>query len=401
MKAPARFVLACAACTALAFFGARVRASDFPQEQKGRTPQNQKDQTLKDKEKKDRSSQSPERQTPSSKKDQAPPEQKGKKPQNQEDQTPKNPRSQTPQDPTGQTPPEQKDQTWEYVKVIGVAEAHDSLDIAVALFNDCDLTRDQGPSKSCQQLHLVVKDAVVKERIKELQRGDRITVTFTPGDANQNQLKQFCIDKAPPVLPFTRVWVLLGCGFVCFIICYFCSRFHPLNLILGEDGRYSNSKFQIATWFFVLISTYLATVVLRVWYGKCDFIGGVNIPQNLLLLSGMSAITFAGAKGITASKAQNASQTPGAIQKTTAPAPSFWDLLQNDANHFDFGDFQMLIITLLATGMYLVLVFNFIGSLELRATVDLPNVDTTILATFGLGQGAYLAKKAAGSIGNS
>jgi len=59
----------------------------------------------------------------------------------------------------------------------------------------------------------------------------------------------------------------------------------------------------------------------------------------------------------------------------------------------------MLIITLLATGMYLVLVFNFLGSLDLRATVDLPNVDTTILATFGLGQGAYLAKKAAGNLG--
>jgi hypothetical protein len=28
-------------------------------------------------------------------------------------------------------------------------------------------------------------------------------------------------------------------------------------------------------------------------------------------------------------------------------------------------------------------------------------VDTTILATFGLGQGAYLAKKAAGNVGSS
>jgi len=355
--ATTRLVLVCAACTAIMLFRGIIQAAPFPVDQEGQTPQTQKAQL------------------------------------------PKDPKAQTPQDPKGQTLSEQKDQTWEYVKVIGISDAHDSLDVAVALFNNCDLTRDQGPAKACQQLHLVVNEAVVKDRIKDLQRGDRITITFTPGATNQNQLKQFCIDKSPAVPPFTRTWVLLGAGFTCFTICYFCSRFHPLNLILGEDGRYSNSKFQIATWFFVLISTYLATVVLRVWYGKCDFIGGVNIPQNLLLLSGMSAITFAGAKGITASKAQNASQTPGATQKTKAVAPSFWDLVQDDNGLFDFGDFQMLIITLLATGMYLVLVFNFLGSLDLRATVDLPNVDTTILATFGLGQGAYLAKKAAGNLG--
>jgi len=29
----------------------------------------------------------------------------------------------------------------------------------------------------------------------------------------------------------------------------------------------------------------------------------------------------------------------------------------------------------------------------------LPDVDTTILATFGLGQGAYLTKKAVGEVG--
>ena len=31
----------------------------------------------------------------------------------------------------------------------------------------------------------------------------------------------------------------------------------------------------------------------------------------------------------------------------------------------------------------------------------MPDVDTTILATFGLGQGAYLTKKAVGAVGTS
>jgi hypothetical protein len=50
---------------------------------------------------------------------------------------------------------------------------------------------------------------------------------------------------------------------------------------------------------------------------------------------------------------------------------------------------------------YLVLVFNFFGSVEYSKIVSLPDVDTTLLATFGLGQGAYLTKKAVGNLGSS
>lgn len=302
------------------------------------------------------------------------------------------------------------DQTWEYVRVEGVADDHASLDVAVVPFNDCKPSKDPGPSKSCQQLHLVVKDAVVKERIKQLQRGDRITVTFTFGEDNQNQLKQFCVVTAPPVQPITRIWVMLVSGLACLLACYLWSHLRPLDLIIGQDGRYSNSKFQIAIWFFTLISTYLATLALRIWYAGCDFVGGVNIPQNLLLLSGMSVLTFAGAKAITTSKVNAEKAKPDGNQDpkdtTHATASFLKDLTHNDGKpgtpaQLDFGDFQMLIITLIAVGTYLVLVFSFLGTIEAEKTISLPDVDTTILAAFGLGQGAYLAKKAAGNVGES
>jgi hypothetical protein len=61
----------------------------------------------------------------------------------------------------------------------------------------------------------------------------------------------------------------------------------------------------------------------------------------------------------------------------------------------------MLAVTLVAVGMYLLLVFHFLESIEFLKTVSLPDVDTTILAGFGLGQGAYLAKKAGGDVGKS
>lgn len=228
-------------------------------------------------------------------------------------------------------------------------------------------------------------------------------------------------------------------------------------LLIGEDNRYSNSKFQIAIWFFVLITTYLATVLLRWCHAGGDYLQ-VDIPQHLLLLSGLSALTFAGAKAITISKidpkntqaadnaAKNAAAASGAagmaaseVAKTVAAGyvdpekqqaayvaakkakaatedakqkaitakrnvdqPNFFrDLLQNDKGQVDFGDFQMLVVTLLAVGVYLLAAFQFLNHIDVLKVVTLPDVDTTILSAFGLGQGAYLTKKYAGDVGES
>jgi hypothetical protein len=48
----------------------------------------------------------------------------------------------------------------------------------------------------------------------------------------------------------------------------------------------------------------------------------------------------------------------------------------------------------LAAGLYFLQALNFLSILQLRANIDLPNVDTALLAAFGLGQGAYLTVKA-------
>jgi hypothetical protein len=74
------------------------------------------------------------------------------------------------------------------------------------------------------------------------------------------------------------------------------------------------------------------------------------------------------------------------IPNQQAPRSFFLDLVDNDLGEFDLGDFQMLILTLLAVGMYLVTPFNFLATIESLKAVSLPDVDTTILATFGLDQ---------------
>lgn len=245
-----------------------------------------------------------------------------------------------------------------------------------------------------------------------------------------------------------RLLVLAACALALFLLAAAVTLGKPLQFIIGMDHRYSNSKFQIVIWFWVLISTYLATVVFRVWFAGWDFLGAVSIPQHLLELSGLSALTYGGAKAITTAKvnaAMNpapvavpvtaASPTAGAVPGTATGATSvtvlapggtmpvtlmtpsanlnpkndkgegresfFKDLVQNDKGSFDFGDFQMLVVTLVAVGMYGTLIFHYLGSVELLKTATLPDVDTTILASFGLGQGAYLAKKAGGTVGTT
>jgi hypothetical protein len=61
----------------------------------------------------------------------------------------------------------------------------------------------------------------------------------------------------------------------------------------------------------------------------------------------------------------------------------------------------MVVVTLLAIGVYLALVWSFLGSMPKTVVIGLPDVDSTILTTFGLGQCAYLAKKAVGNVGQS
>jgi hypothetical protein len=183
-----------------------------------------------------------------------------------------------------------------------------------------------------------------------------------------------------------------------------------LHFLMGADGHYSKSKFQLAVWFGVLVTAYLATHWLRWRYGL-QF-GGIGIPAHLALISGISAFTFAAAKSIAVTKkpqdgAAVGAQAPpeGAIvpappQPVAPPkgAAQRWtfirDLLSDDAGNAELGDYQMLVIVLIAVGTYLFQMYHFLGTINF-ADVTLPDVDSTILAAFGLGQGAYLGNKVA------
>jgi hypothetical protein len=275
----------------------------------------------------------------------------------------------------------------------------DDKNFTYVTITDCPPKRPGGPSLcNGKVMTLAVPDALRPE-LKTLRKSDHLELKV---DSDGKSISSVALRSRPVTVE--RLSTVLGITFgLCFLVTTLLTRGHPLKLIIGQDGRYSNSKFQMAVWFSVVIATYLAMVYLRVSQLGWEFLGCVNIPQNLLLLSGMSALTFGGAKAITTNKINQSLDTGHGNPKDPAGVrQNFWtDLVQNDKGAFDIGDVQMLVVTILAVGMYLSLTVDCMAGITGTATGSLPNIDTTILASFGLGQGAYLTKKAAGNAGTS
>jgi pyruvate/2-oxoglutarate dehydrogenase complex dihydrolipoamide acyltransferase (E2) component len=235
----------------------------------------------------------------------------------------------------------------------------------------------------------------------------------------------------------------------------------PTKFLLGMDKRYSNSQCQLALWFGVAITFYLATIALRVVHLGWEYLDGVSMTANVMALTGLSALTFGGAKAVTAQKvatadAKNAETvatvaTQQAVAKnvaaniadavnqaakaagaanagmaaesvllaagradvsadvraaTDAAAAKFalktpgtpnilTDLFQNDKGEADIGDFQMIFVALVAAVVFALSCFSNLATLPYLVHVSLPDVDSSLLAGFGIGQGAYLVKKAA------
>ncbi|MEG8024372.1 hypothetical protein QP162_07770 [Sphingomonas aurantiaca] len=210
-----------------------------------------------------------------------------------------------------------------------------------------------------------------------------------------------------PVAPMTVLWVMFcSAALIAGLSAAFLWRRNP---VVGVDNRYSNSQTQLALWFVTVGAAYVATNILRAFVLDGDFIGGVELTGNVVALTGLSAFTFGAAKVVASQKADG--QTlgaapitlpPGATQatpvspvKTIADKARLTDLVRDDKGNADLGDLQMIFVTLAAVIIFLCQSFWWLSALQIAAQVVSPDVDTALLATFGIGQGAYLFKKAA------
>jgi len=244
---------------------------------------------------------------------------------------------------------------------------------------------------------LSTPDAAASTVLKSAIAGDIAKIDVDSAKAPTAILKLNAVDRPIPFWP--RVLAVGLAALVLFGVVAFATGWKPVELLISEDGRFSNSQVQLALWFSAVAVVYSAAIGLRFAWLGADFIGGVGITSNLIALTGLSAFSFGGAKVITTQKI-NSAAPGGPVKKPSDDAPNLIaDLFKNDAGDADLGDLQMILITGAAVIIFVATSFHFLGELQLSASVTLPDVDTALLASFGIGQGAYLVKKAALPLG--
>ena len=118
----------------------------------------------------------------------------------------------------------------------------------------------------------LVRDTALQDSLKDLHKGDRLSVLVVT-DNGQTTLQAMSV-KVVSVGVRYRALALFGAAIAFWLVCFLLSGFHPQKLIMGEDGRFSNSKFQTVLWFGVLVVSYLATLWLRARELGGDMLGG-------------------------------------------------------------------------------------------------------------------------------
>jgi len=260
---------------------------------------------------------------------------------------------------------------------------------------------------------LTVPNTSAQKQLRAAHKGDEIS--FEANDVTAPTILTAIDSLSRPVSQDAVILFLFIAAAIVLVVSWLLlGRCNPL---IGLDKRYSNSQTQMALWFAAVAVVYVATNLLRAVYLGGAYIGGVNVGTHLIALTGLSAFTFGAARVITTQKSDDATAATAAAaaavaanQPNTAPpptpkteatgGPSIRDLVRNDQNQADLGDFQMIMVTLGAVIIFLCQSYWYLTSLPIAQAVTLPDVDSALLATFGLGQGAYLIKKAGSPAGS-
>lgn len=195
---------------------------------------------------------------------------------------------------------------------------------------------------------------------------------------------------APDLYP-ARWANVVGLGSV-LILLSLCAPGFP-QLIVGEDGRLSTSKFQALLW----------TIPLLYGLGAAGFMIAVGVaspaatvPKWLLLAATAGTLTALGAKGITTFKIDQSKQLQAELALQTSLIPRKWklvDLWSDDTGRPQLTKAQLLLFTLLAVVTYMGQLAARVGEHVLGGKIELPDLDPTFMALAGIGQVAYLGRK--------
>jgi IPT/TIG domain-containing protein len=239
----------------------------------------------------------------------------------------------------------------------------------------------------------------------------------------------------------SSVWGLLVIALAYAVSAMLTGQFNPFALALGVDNRLSLSKAQTLWWTYIVLYAYVTlyaydlryliqhpspTTTAAVGTTSTSTVGGssgksinstaaggtaaggtaaggtaagappigtnaliaIQFPGSILLLLGFSVVSLIGAAGITSSQ-----QTTGTTKKNILIKPDFSlkYLVQTDTGRVDLTRFQMLLWTLVASGI-------FVSDLQYMIATGqrqdwLPDVGSALVLLMGFGQATYLGGK--------
>ena len=160
-----------------------------------------------------------------------------------------------------------------------------------------------------------------------------------------------------------------------------------LSIIEGQDKKLSTSKFQWFVWTIAVVGGFSALFMARLLRGDTT---DINIPSNVLLALGFSAVTMTTAKGIT-----SAYVAGGKVDKS---APAAGGLLTDDDGIADLSKIQLMTWTVIAIAIWVYLVALKLGDIAwagklTKEAANLPDIPAALMVLMGLSQGGYLGKK--------
>jgi hypothetical protein len=159
------------------------------------------------------------------------------------------------------------------------------------------------------------------------------------------------------------------------------------GLFIGVDNRTSTSKLQALLWTYAILWALLSVLFGAGVEDFDEIIGDELRDEYLLLLGGPYAVAI-GAKAITTynvnrdkiEKPQKKQENTGRVDARLA------EVVTNDQEAVDLGDFQYVAFTVLTLGYF---AWAFIDS----PGDGLPPIPGTLLVLMGVSQATYLAKK--------
>jgi hypothetical protein len=154
----------------------------------------------------------------------------------------------------------------------------------------------------------------------------------------------------------------------------------------GRDGRYSLTNVQLILWTGVIIGSYVGMAAL-----SGGFLG--SIPDNLMVLMGVSAGSYVTATGTRAAQEGKAKRTSRDYETKIAARKSAGasDIVSSEggANHLSIPKLQVLFWTLVAILIYVLVVAGNFQS----GTATLPDPGSGLVVLMGISHGAYLGNK--------